>query len=277
MSTADPTTLLASRLEEAVQEEDFADRLEGWLQGLGLPALNDDQEPYVWILRALDRVQERAALERKLAHGLAEILEKKPDLDPLGEAPDQLLYNALNLAAGLACSDELWEPLLDILDREELSGGYRGIEHRGSLSSALAQNQGDSRLGALWLLLATDGGSDALPNNWSDGFEGLLYMPDPQHGRGYPHIPSVAHALDSKVQRLGSTERSTSQLRGWVNRLLQIYPGLEQEIARLLRSMSDRYVWPEWARSALPEPPDAAALSFWFEEPTQPEASKKIS
>lgn len=260
-----PTAMMTAHIERAVESgEGSAELLEQWLQGFDLPPLGMDEEPYVWILRGHAEAVERVQAEKTLASWLAEFFEKKPDVEPVGEFPDRLLFNAFLLTAGLASPDELWEPLLAIYERRELSGDYLGLDHRSSLRSALSQNQGDARLEPVWRTMATGKETDFLPGNAYNGLEALTMMPDPKKGRGHPALEALGEALTCLVRRLDKQPVvRDSRLKRLLGRLLSRYPGEERKIHAHMGQVAKERDWPPWAAAHV-----GRAAELELQEPT---------
>lgn len=225
MPKAHPAARIGAALEEAVASGGSADLLEEWLQGFELPPLGSGDEPYVSLLRGLAETVERAEVVRVMARWLGEIFNRQPDSTPRGEFPDQLLFNAFYLAAGLAEPDELWEPLLDVYERRALRGDYLGVEHRRALRVALANNQADARLGECWCLMATGGRPGFLLGDVGDGFEALVMMPEPVRGRGYPAKGALAVALAWQLKMLNIVEFNRK-----LERICTLYPAKQEEL-----------------------------------------------
>src|SRR5690349_4207802 len=102
-------------------------QLVDWFQGYDLPALGHDEEPYFWLLRSIPEGSNRYQTEKAVAVRIAVLLKEQPDLKLPGKRPNQVLYNALMMSAGLSCPDELAEPLSEMLERKELHGNWRGV------------------------------------------------------------------------------------------------------------------------------------------------------
>lgn len=239
-------------LEETLAlPEGGPERLQRWLQGLGLPPLTSDEEPYLWLLRGLAKVNDRAQAERTLAAWTADILEQQPDVTPLGRMPDRLLYNLFFFAAGLARPSELWEPLLGVYERRALDGSYLGYAHRRNLVRALSRNQADARLEEVWLSMATGEQVAFLEGSSLEGCWALVLMPDPQEGPGHPALEAIGKALDYQVRELEEATYRRVQLLELCDRIVELYVTHQEKILKWLIQSAHAFAWSPWAISAL--------------------------
>jgi hypothetical protein len=275
----DVVARVAARLEEAVQDEASPplslELLKSWLQGFDLPFVGTDDEPHQWLMRGLAETQERARCERRLAAGLARWLDTEPDTEAHGEYPDRLVYNGLMLAAGLSSPDELARPLLAMYERRRLEGEYQGLGHPASLRMALAANQRDAGLEPVWLDMAIEKGTEFLPGWPMDGVEGLMWMPDPERGRGYPALGALGKAVLYQAELLADQPNGLRRWDQLLDRVVNAYPGQENRIVThlMLKAIPPGGNCPAWALSALEA--RRLALSDRHDSPPPHLSSKK--
>ena len=246
MTELGPVDRMRELIEGSLDQGSGGDLLAAWLQGFRLPLVGTDEEPYVWILRGLAEVPERADAERKLARWAGEILDSKPDIEPTGELPDRLLANLLMFSAGLASPDELSEPLLQMYRRKKLAGDFRGVDYRSMLRSALASNQRTNELETVWTKMALGGGNGFLPGNAFNGLEGLTLMPDPEQGEGYPAIEALGIALGHQVELLAGRKDRDEEFGELIDQVIGLYPGIRRRLFQGLRRIAARDEWPSW-------------------------------
>jgi hypothetical protein len=207
LDPSDPRRRVLARLEPWLDDDEGGkDHLVRWLQRYELPWIGYDDEPFEWLLRALTLASNPDLVRIKLATWLAGLLNGERDLAP-GKQTDvdrreQLLYNALMLAAGLRSPDLLQEPLQRILEHRDLAGRWLSYDLRGALLHALIHNQGDGRLRSTWIQMIQEGRHDFLPGDEDYAFSGILQMPEPPGSEDLPALDAVGEALGILGSRL---------------------------------------------------------------------------
>lgn len=255
----DSTERMRRLIEEALDHPDEGpERLQRWLQGLDLPPLGSEEEPYIWILRGLSEIEERAQAEQILASWTAEIIDRQPDVEPIGRFPDRLLYNLFFLAGGLARPGELWEPLLRVYERRALEGSHLGFDHRRNLVRALSRNQSDARLEEDWRLLARGELVEFLEGATLDGLWAVVLMPHPERGPGYPALDAIGEALDHQVKELEGQPYRRRQFLELCDRIMELHVDRKEQLQLWFVQTAHRLGWPEWAVEGLP--------SLWFRD-----------
>ena len=222
-----------------------------WLSGYDLPPVGQDEEPYLWLLRALPRGATRPKFESALTASTAKLLQRVAEFRWIADG-ERLLYNLLNLSAGLRGRDELAAPLLDVLKKDLLHGlAYDGLSLDSVLLTALIYNQQDETLQPVWEAMAQGTPHPILGGSPLDAFHGTVYMPPCVGSEGRPAVYAIGFALTSLIRFLGDQPENVIPLRAYIERLQSRYPGHDWAL-ELIR-FSDRYGWPRWTDVALPD------------------------
>lgn len=242
---------MRARLGDWLAQEDWGvEQLAGWLQGKGLPAV-DDEEPYVWLLRGLPLADKRYRAEIELAARAGHLLETEPDALRHDPERNELLYNLLMLCAGLSCPTQLADPLHSMFQRRLLAGSHQGINLRQALESALITNQRDNRLEGVWLGMLRRRGHEFLTGDEYAAFEGVRLMPPSEAGRGEPAIDALGAALAAMSAHLEERRDRREEFHRLINRVLRTYPSRPTRYADLVE-MAHAHRWHDWAVSCLP-------------------------
>jgi hypothetical protein len=220
-----------------------------WLQSYGLPVSSED-EPFLWLLRALPPADELYSAKQKLASRAAEVLASKPDEARPGDEPNKVLLNLFYLCAGLACADELAEPLYDVYQRRELKGRWSGIDLRDALRAALTTNQIDRRLESVWQAMVEGKGDDSFSGDAEDGFEGLAFMPRSRDYRGEPALDAIGWALKVVGEKSEHEVDREANFQKLIERITTVHPGYAWDVCLL--TQAQRYEWPLWTVEQLP-------------------------
>ena len=221
-----------------------------WLSGSDLPPVGHDEEPYVWLLRAIPRGAERPRFEARLAECAGQLLEEAGQFRLTSEG-EKILYNLLALCAGLRGRDHLAAPLLRVLHEDQLDSVYYGVHPLNSLlRPALIYNQRDNTLQPVWESLLRGTPHKILGGNAPDGFQGILYMPPSEAERGSPAVEAIGEALTRIVAYFETRPNKVKLLREFIDRVQTRYPGHGWELEII--GFSDRYGWPRWTDVALP-------------------------
>lgn len=168
--------------------------VQDWLQGYKLPPVGYDYEPSDWMMRGLAVAEEPERLARELALRLADLLESQPDVLRPGSRPDELLYNLFLLCAELQEREALGRLLLEVFERGQLDGTWRGVSLRYALTVALAHNQLDNTLEPIWRDMVDGHPHEFLKGSRYDAFEALSVMP-PNRGSTAPAFDAIGYAL----------------------------------------------------------------------------------
>jgi hypothetical protein len=222
-----------------------------WLQGFGLPSARYEDEPFQWLLRGVPLAGERHHVEREFALRAATLLREQPDTRPVGRRPNELLYNLLELCAGLGVPDYLADPLYEMFERRALEQVWRGIDLRISLRRALIANQKDNRLENVWQDMLSGRGHQWLLGDPYDGFEGVRLQPHSADARGDPDLDAIGRALAAMALHIADNIDRRAEFRSLVTRLMATYPGRPSWPADLIEQ-ADKNKLPTWAVSALP-------------------------
>ncbi len=225
--------------------------LVGLLEGYEIPFSTVNEEPYLAVLEALPEGGDRYSLEEELARRAAALLDKKPDEAPVGDPPERLLYNLLSLCSGLACPDQLADPLLAMWKRRSLKGEWQGTDLRYVLSVALASNQFDSRMAEEWWAMLEKHATKFLPGSEYDGFEAVLWMPESKSSRGTPFLNAIGRALSIMARSLEEDRNRRPEFRRLLRKVKETYPDRLTWDTDFI-DLADRYNFPTWAIESLP-------------------------
>jgi hypothetical protein len=224
-----------------------------WFQGYDLPALGHDEEPYLWLVRGIPEADERYPAEKKFASRAAVLLKEQPDVKRPGKRPDQVLYNLLMLCAGLACADELFDPLFEVLERQKTQGNWRGIDLRTALKAALISNQKDSRLLPVWEDALLDGEQRFLAIDEYEFIDATRLMPPSAAKRGEPAVDAIGKALKIVAKRNEHQEMREEIFASAAKKVIDTYPGRPMW-GRDLLLQAVQQEWPKWAIETIPGP-----------------------
>jgi hypothetical protein len=234
------------------QADRSPDELLDLLEGAGLPPVGQDEEPYVWLLRALPEEEpERNAAAARLAATAATLLQRRPDVELPARMPESVLYNLLLVCAGLHRPQELAEPLFAVWKRMALAGRWLGLDLRAALSAALASNQIDHRLWPEWQELLRGKPGTFLRGHPNDGFDGALWMPTSAGQLGKPNLPVIGKALKLMAGHLEDDRQRRQEFQRLIRRVLETYPEYPSWDEELIR-LADRENFPVWAVECLP-------------------------
>jgi hypothetical protein len=222
-----------------------------WLQGFGLPSAIYGDEPFQWLLRGVPLAAERYPAEREFSYRAALVLEDQPDVHLVGRRPNEVLYNLLELCAGLSTAEHLADPLKAIFERRKLTGAWRGIDLRSSLRRALIANQKDDHFEFVWQDMLSGVEPKWLPGDYYDGFEGIRLISKTADTRGEPYLDSIGRALKSISKQIESSANCRPEFRRLVARMTETYFGRPSWDTELIQQAHENK-WPKWAVSALP-------------------------
>lgn len=252
------TRLIRESLVEWLGRENWTPQeLIDWLQSYGLPISSED-DAFLWLLRALPQ-DELYSAKKELASRAAAVLALEPDETRPGDEPDQVLFNLFYLCAGLACADELADPLYDVYQRsdyqrgelsDKLKGEWSGITLRDALRAAVTTNQVDRRLECVWKDMVEGKSGGFLPGDVEDGFEGLLFMPRSTEERGEPALDAIGWALKVLGDKFEHEVGREADFQRYVERISIVHPGYAWDVCLL--TQAQRYEWPVWTVEQLP-------------------------
>jgi hypothetical protein len=222
----DPVGQIRDTLSKYLAEEERSpEPLLHLLEGRGLPPVGDQEEPYIWLLRGLpERKSSHQIARRRLADTLAAILDREPDIQPLGRIPERLLYNLLLLSSSLRCPRELAGSLLQIWYRSQLQGRWQGLDLRVALMDALTANQIDESLWEEWERMLTKKRPRFLPGRPEDGFSGVLWMPVSPNHIGKPNLDKIGKALGYMQEILNHRPSRYEEFERLIQRFQTLYP-----------------------------------------------------
>lgn len=238
---------LSKKLKLWLSNRDWTtDELLSWLQGLELPAIGYEEEPYVWIIRSLPLADERPQAERELARRLSSLLALEPDVKHSSNYSPEILYNLLMLCAEIQCPDELTESLYQVYERKSLSGEWRAIDLRQALVSALIYNQLDNRLAPVWDRMFEER-DEFLPGDHYTAFAGILYKPESSATRGEPHLDAIGKALARLADHVESQKNGQVEFLRLLDWVKEAYPRTPDYWAKHLIEQAHKHDWTPWA------------------------------
>lgn len=160
--------------------------LPAWLQGRDLPPVGDRDQPYTWIVRAIE-AEGPDSHPRKLLKGwLARFLSEAMEIAGTLDRGDDYLAGLFSLVAEFHDPALFWEPI-GRLFRTELP--RMSPVAKASFVNALIRNQKNFELKELWLKIIEQGEHELLPMNEFDGFEGVMWIP------ARPNVRAIAEGL----------------------------------------------------------------------------------
>ena len=153
-------------------------QLKRWLDGLDLPAQSLDTQPYLTLLRALPRGDERTNSSLRMAKLASLLLSEFCASLSVTPSANGVLYNLLCLCAGLAQPDVLAGPLDDLLTCRDLrDASFTGYDLSASLRLALVWNQSDDRwLRRVWRPMLLGDPTCPVHGDWVDAVDGFLKL-----------------------------------------------------------------------------------------------------
>ena len=230
-----------------------AARLADWLQGYDIPPVGHDDEPYLWLLRALPAGEKQRPSAARVAAALADLLlqissKSMPNID----RPSQLLYNALMLAAGLNEPEMLSAPIHTIATYGAVSGEWLGIELTDALRTSLIYNQTGTDFVQEWLSILHEGEGRIFSGTHYDAFEGIVLMPVSDGESQSIWMDALGEALFEISGLLEEDESSArDKFQNLLNRAAEarLYPPF---LDRDLVLAAHRWNWSQWAVECLP-------------------------
>jgi hypothetical protein len=226
-------------------------QLVNWLQGYDFSPVGHDEEPFRWILRCLPTGEAKDQARTTLAERLATLLEQNPDITPIGDRPEEFLYNLFMLCAVLGCPAQLHGPLFAVFERQKLQGQWFGIDLRAALRIALIKNQIDESLLPMWEVMSNGKKHAFLPGDEFDGFDGARFIPGGLTAPNAPALNVIGKALKGIARRLEKEPTRRTKFRTLVNRVIETYPG-RPTWDRDLITQAHQHQWPGWAVECLP-------------------------
>lgn len=222
-------------------------RLEKWLNGIGLGAVGSETQPYEWLLRSLPLGADRSVAASELAARTARLLSRNPSDRLLGLGAEKAVYNALALAAGLADGEQLAEALQAILRERALDGDYEHSNLRAELRVALILNQVDDALLRDWWTMLLGQSHDYLPGTWIDGLEGILRVRPSFEKRDQPVVVEIGRALAKAADWLAAGADREVRFARILGKVERTWP-----MKWDFRTLAKQCDWPDWAVRPLP-------------------------
>jgi hypothetical protein len=236
------------------------EELLGWMQGYELPALGHEEEPYIWLLRALAHSDQprRDQMTRRVA---ALLREKKPyELASKSDEPlydDDFSYNLFRFCSSLPNAAELAGPLDEAEaflrrqfaeDRARFERG-RWYQLRGALREALIFNQRDRSRQKLWRNIVAGRPDDFLLGSRYSGFDALSRMPDSATRPDHPALDQIAWAGARMAEYLDEEPKRHIAFRDLLLRAKRAWPDYPLACWRdlLFGLRIEENAWPDWA------------------------------
>jgi transcriptional regulator with XRE-family HTH domain len=223
------------------------DRLIGWLQGVGLPPVGTDEEPYKWLLRGIAvSGPAQDMLEKRLAERLAVVLGEEPDIEPIVRgSQDDFLINLYWTCAGLRQWGHLGEQLWQTYRRVKYTKPRGAV--RDALQGALVNNQyGEIKpLKEIWEPMIERGRHRWLRGSEIVGYEGILV----RHQTVKPDLEKVFWALGGISHRWGA---GTAEEQAEFKRLIDRVP--YRDMDQMIKYVRTTGRWADWAAALLPLP-----------------------
>ncbi len=162
-------------------------RMTAWLSGEGLPPVGDEEDPYLWIARALPKS------DAKTRNAIVGVLDKLLNAVFHRPAPDnRYIVNLLRLTAEVgeeAFSHTLAARLNSLYDwLSTKNSGWRRAE-LSAFRDALVRHQRDNLRVPEWFRMIKNDRHEFLPGTAVDGFRGLCYV------SGRPNLELMAEGL----------------------------------------------------------------------------------
>jgi len=225
-------------------------KLVEWLQGIGLPPVGVEEEPYHWLLRGVAVLgRGRQFIEKQFAERLAVLLGEQPDLHPVvSRGADDFLLNLYWTCAGLRQPGYLAEQLWLAYKRLKYTKPTGAV--RDSLQGALVSNQfGDQKpLREIWEPMVIRGRHRWLRGGEIVGYEGILV----RHQTVKSDLKTVFWALGKISQRWRSgTPEHQAEFKRLIGRIPDlIRPAVVNELIEYARTEDSG--WTTWALELLP-------------------------
>jgi transcriptional regulator with XRE-family HTH domain len=164
-------------------------QMASWLSGRDLPPVGDEEQPYLWLARALP------ANEPKYRHAMIEVVDKLLRQLQSGDPASSQGRHTVNL---LRLAAELGEESFSLTLAARLNSIYGVISggtsswRRSELSAfrdAVIRHQTDDTRKDEWLAMIEQGRHPVFPGTARDAFRGMCYIPL------RPNLESIAEGL----------------------------------------------------------------------------------
>jgi hypothetical protein len=246
---------LTQKLTTWLSNENWDHReLEDWLVGYELPALGYDEEPYVWILQALNRAPKTS--RRKLEDRLLAYLFAEPVLNYLAaNLKDKFAYNLFYLIAGVEYNPQLAEQLKGIFlllkDLKatnlelHLFGPKQFYDIAGAFREALIAHQTDQTFFPIWQSILRGKPSFLSSQNPFVGLRGIILMPNPK-AQGGPSIDELGWGLREMAKYLETDKRRQDKFNKLISRIKEVwnrYPSWNETLI----DIAIKFELPDWA------------------------------
>ena len=220
-------------------------QLVDWLRGYDLPLSSGNDEPHLWLMRGLEEIGMARQENSPFCKRLAGVIKQLPKIAQDGKRPEQVIYNALMLAACLHCPKCLGESLLAVNSRDEIQGEWTRIDLRVALRLALIENQINQDLWPVWESLVEEAPNRPLPGTPLDGFTGICKMPRSADKLGEPDVEAILWGLTRMVAILTETPDRVKNLFHLFHGLKKKYPKINWALKAVEGSPINR--WASWS------------------------------
>jgi hypothetical protein len=196
------------------------------------PQIGDqDHEPAIEILRGLAGMRILTNQGEIIARTNASVINLQPDVVPISENPQRLLYNVINLARGNpAARDGYVVDAIEGMYRSgKLTGSYNGHDLGDIFIEALKIHQPDTRHKQMWEDVLDQRGDSFIPITPESAFDGLVMVAGSKETLGSPHLETLGPAFSKFAEYVKNNFESEEIWRekfAWaVDRALRTYPG----------------------------------------------------
>ena len=209
--SANPVNWVRSKLIEYLDlDERDPERLAAWLSGRHLPPIGDEEEPWVWLARAVPKAdtKRRMALIDALDTLLARVEKTAP-------REDRYLVNLFRLTAEVGeetFSQALHGRLHSIYEWVHTGHSHLRRAELSALRDSLIRHQTNVFYCDEWFRMIENDRHEILPGTAVEGFRGLCYIPT------RPNLEIIAEGLKRLEARYWDELKYEELLRGVSNR-----------------------------------------------------------
>jgi hypothetical protein len=229
--------------------------LQGWLEGTGLPPIDNYTEGHTWLLEA---ARDIPSLKTRLAVLARQLIENCRRHRLRSNNLNRLLFNLLYFCAELHEPQILWSPLRQLTSKRCVPvpnhnrGEYQGVPLIAGLRAALAGNQAGDEMLASWCQMLEQKPDLYLDGAPMDGFEGVLGLPDG------PREVLVGWALARMSEYLGDSPFRVRQFKQLLALVKSRFPGFCWDF-ELLAARSE---WRRWAQRLVGNPEKLVKIEY---------------
>lgn len=257
-STIPPRIIeLRTRLETWLDKKawDF-DELRQMLKGYSLPSLGRDEEPYSWVLRGLEDLNN--SFTQEMAKRISCFLKEIKPNQYIQERDDKkFLYNLFNICAGLRCKTELAEPLKKVFlyfqaerneeEINEIFADKRFYDIEGAFREALIVNQVDKTYMPVWKSILENRMEFLSTPNAFNGFRGVLFISD----NNKPAVDEIGWALGKMAEYLFEIDdkKRHEKFRRLLERVKEVWSPDKflHDWDEILFRQAIKHEWQDWA------------------------------